>query len=344
MKHKYLIAAFFIFVTISKAQELVPVINYIANVNRGCIDGNILYFSLDDSIAWIDITSPSPSPTTLINGIGIVGGLEVKDNYLYCSIFDDEKIIKIDLNAPTPTTQLVTDIGVSPNMITFDGDVLYCSDNNGYAIFTFNIVEDGAVPEIVVEDGNPPVGIAIKDNYLYYSVPPGGRIFRKDMTLPSLEGEEILSGLGWILDIEFKGNELFIADHWGGIKKINVNDNPPVPEIVVANGDGPIDLMFAGEVLYVIQNSKISKIDLSLSVDEFSENDEILVLPNPSENYIQLLNNQTSLKYSIYDLHGRELANGISMQEQKIDVSFLPSGPYYIGLLDHNKWIKFLKK
>ena len=75
----------------------------------------------------------------------------------------------------------------------------------------------------------------------------------------------------------------------------------------------------------------------------FHENEPIVIFPNPATDYIEIMNVDSYVSYSIYNILGRSLKQG---QGNKIDVRFLPQGIYIINIDTDKKTsqLKFIKK
>ncbi|MFD2917059.1 T9SS type A sorting domain-containing protein [Psychroserpens luteus] len=293
---------------------------------------NILYFSQATKISYIDITETDPVHTVLISNLNSPGGMEIKDNFLYIAHFGDGDVIKVDLDDPTPSIIDVTFFGNTPNMLKFNGNDLYFTDNNGNRIYKYDITSSSPTAETFVNTPNnsSPIGIDIKDGILYYSQANMGNILKLDLNNPNGTPIEVVSGLIRPIGIEFKGNDLYVADVDGDkIVKIDVTQSPTIAEDVVTNLNLPTDITFDGDIMYISQLNKISKIDLSLSVDEFSTNN-IVLYPNPTKDYLTISNLQSDLNFDISDVNGRVLKKGVVSPNTNIDVSSLSHGYYFI--------------
>lgn len=81
-----------------------------------------------------------------------------------------------------------------------------------------------------------------------------------------------------------------------------------------------------------------------LSIDNFEmDSKQITVMPNPSSNYFQISGLKESIEYTIYDLLSKKVNSGYIRPNQKIDISKLINGVYFIKV-GNVKTIKFLKK
>lgn len=299
--------------------------------NRFVIHNDLLYYSLDSEIFYFNINETEPNPLLLINNLNGPAGMAVKDNFLYVALFGDGEIIKLDLSLPNPSPIDVTFFGQTPNMLEFEGNDLYYSDNNGHRIYRKDITNSSTSAENFLNTPpTGPIGLAIKDNFIYYNLPADGTIYKLGLNNPQGTPILVVAGLDRPLGMEFKGDELFIADEDGNsIVKINITESSPIVETVVSNFSAPEDVAFDGEVLYMANGSEIAKIDLSLSVNDYTLND-LKLYPNPTTDYLKVSNLSTSLKYDIKDINGRSLQNGTLNPNEQIDTTSLASGTYFI--------------
>jgi len=128
----------------------------------------------------------------------------------------------------------------------------------------------------------------------------------------------------------FQNDELVIYGSWEDTLVLNAGD--VINTTVSQNGKMKVDYIF-----YSPSN---------ISVDELTYNGDIKLYPNPTVDNIKLefATNVQDIKFNIFDLSGRMLANGI--YENSINVSQLPSGTYVLqlsidGKLRTEKFIKY---
>lgn len=81
----------------------------------------------------------------------------------------------------------------------------------------------------------------------------------------------------------------------------------------------------------------------TLSVDNFeTENKRTTIFPNPTVSYIQIKGLVTRENYTIVDMSGKAILNGIVQKDGRINVEKLSQGMYFIQLEKHV--LKFVKK
>ncbi len=107
-----------------------------------------------------------------------------------------------------------------------------------------------------------------------------------------------------------------------------------------------------GEVaIKTINNSSVSltqgflqpKLVITTGIVEVTDNDEVLIYPNPCVDYV-FINSNDLVKWEIYDSSGKSILTG---DTTKIETNQLAIGIYYIALLNNNrinkKTIKLIK-
>ncbi len=105
---------------------------------------------------------------------------------------------------------------------------------------------------------------------------------------------------------------------------------------------------YAGLYEYVCTPHEISwNMVGSFTVEDASSINEITlntvsVFPNPASNYISFREINKGLHFSIIDLSGKEVLNGLT--EEQVDISNLKKGVYFIEIINDDRLIlKFIK-
>lgn len=80
-----------------------------------------------------------------------------------------------------------------------------------------------------------------------------------------------------------------------------------------------------------------------LSTNNFSNKKSVKIFPNPSNDFIQVNGINKNEKYSIYDILGAEIKNGMIYNNDLIDIRSFISGLYFLKFENGNT-IKFLKE
>lgn len=148
-------------------------------------------------------------------------------------------------------------------------------------------------------------------------------------------------------------NEFEILDY---VSSITVSDNCSDASNITLTQDIAAGTMVGlGETvinLRAIDESKNEKtysftitVNSTLSTDEVNLNNSIILYPNPVTNKLNIKSNQIQIhKVIIYNLLGKVL---LTTKKSEIDTSSLPSGSYFVRLVDengHNSVRKFIKK
>jgi uncharacterized delta-60 repeat protein len=84
----------------------------------------------------------------------------------------------------------------------------------------------------------------------------------------------------------------------------------------------------------------------TLSLDEFTNDNEVLVYPNPTNDFINIKWNSTAFSetnYSLFDVAGRIVLKGTINNIGTIDIAILPSSLYFLRLDKSGKTIKIFK-
>ncbi|WP_047548389.1 T9SS type A sorting domain-containing protein [Psychroserpens sp. Hel_I_66] len=345
MKKLYpLIIAFLLCASTLSAQlvEVVPNVGFSA---QGLfLNGDILYIGKLNDIRRIDITEESPTleifSTSINQSFYMV--LYVNDFYVSAGGPSDYRIVKLDFANPNdPPVNVTFQDGYlgAVRVMLLVGDDLYYTGPNIDTLFRMDLSQATPSAEVVYSGIDLNNAIALYGNDMYiaeYKNP--GKLYKLDITDPSATPIELASGLETPYDMEFLGDELYISLNTGDkIVKTDVTQLPLVMEDVVVALE-PRDMVFDGNELYVINgiNSNIiSKVDVStLSVADVSQDERIVLYPNPTEDLLYLKNLSSQENYTIYDAIGRTLMLGKIEPNNSIDVSSLATGRYFIRIGD----------
>ncbi|SHH36569.1 T9SS-dependent choice-of-anchor J family protein [Winogradskyella jejuensis] len=80
----------------------------------------------------------------------------------------------------------------------------------------------------------------------------------------------------------------------------------------------------------------------TLSTNQIETNNVLKVYPNPTEDYINILNLNTQENYIIYDVLGKQVSSGQLLRQSQILVSHLDKGIYFLKL-DNYETLRFIK-
>ncbi|WP_452218662.1 T9SS type A sorting domain-containing protein [Lacinutrix undariae] len=81
----------------------------------------------------------------------------------------------------------------------------------------------------------------------------------------------------------------------------------------------------------------------TLGSDEFFLDNNPIIYPNPSKNFIQISGLKKNEKYTIYNIIGTQIKNGMVTNNDKIDIQSQPNGLYFLKFENGNT-IKFIKE
>ena len=126
-----------------------------------------------------------------------------------------------------------------------------------------------------------------------------------------------------------KSENLVLVDAWGNIiDEVHYSDSDPWPE--EADGDGPyLQLKDLDLDNSLAENWTIGD-DLT-KTNEFAENQNIAIYPNPSSGKIHITLSENAMRCQVIDLIGNVLfETAISTSHFDIDLSGLPSGMYLV--------------
>jgi hypothetical protein len=93
---------------------------------------------------------------------------------------------------------------------------------------------------------------------------------------------------------------------------------------------------------FLIVNSHIRKFTNNLGINEFNQNN-FVVFPNPSQDFITVTNLSQLSKFELYDIHGKSVLTGNISNDKKIDLRSLNKGVYFLKIEELNT-LKIIKK
>ena len=286
------------------------------------------------------------------------------------------KLSKIDATLPTPpVSDLLTGL-MYPVEIETNGTNVYVSeayldgmgDLDHMEISFINLA--GAPTKTVLHTNFYSIDdIELKDNFLYIIEWPGGALSTKIHKLDITTGLPIAPTLFYtdvVNDAPYngiiKGNYLYLNHDGtpGKITRLDLTLPTPSPELVV-NGFtfGPNNAYVnemdfdSGNTIYAFgdyyDGTNITyllyKADLStLGINDNSfEGKQIKIYPNPTADYLEISNLKTNTNYSVYSVDGKLALTGKTISGEKINISKLNAGIYFLNLKDGNNF-KFIKE
>ena len=209
----------------------------------------------------------------------------------------------------------------------------------------------------------------LKDNFLYIIEWPGGVLSTKIHKLDITTGLPIAPTLFYTdaandapYNGSIKGNYLYL-NHDGipcKITRLDLTSPTPSPELVVngfsfgANNAYVSEMDFdTGNNIYAFgdyfDGTNITyllyKADLStLGIEHNSlTTKQIKIYPNPTTDYLEISNLETNTNYSVYSVDGKLALTGKIISGERVNISKLNAGSYFLSLEDGNTY-KFIKK
>ncbi|AXG72442.1 hypothetical protein KORDIASMS9_04716 [Kordia sp. SMS9] len=260
--------------------------------------GNDLYIPMlaNNKVVKIDVTNPTAVLTDVVTNVPTPMGLAFRNNELYISLRQDAKIVKVDLTQSNPTAvDVVTGI---PG--TFVNGIAFRGDElfitHGNTISKINVTDANPVlTEVLIANSNP-VDVAFDGNFLYFSLPSDTAVARADVTQAM-----------------------------------------PVIDTFLTLPNGPWGLLIDGSDLYIAEQtgSRVVLFDLTtLSVAEASAR-RFTYYPNPTKDVLHISGLTNSTSYVLSDQQGKEIMEGTLNSTDKLDVSSVANGIYFLRLNDY---------
>ncbi|SHG62731.1 Por secretion system C-terminal sorting domain-containing protein [Flavobacterium fluvii] len=172
----------------------VPVHSGTNYINALTVSGNTLYFAseveisnnVNSTLNSFDLTASNPVPTPIISGFKVVEDLEVKNNIVYVSDRNNQKVYSVNLASPS----LVTFVNALFNKGTFiNNDELYITDGN--QVKKGSLLGSAPISTQVVGQNSTSVNfrdVVLIGNKMYLSLQENGKIVTiEDTTLSSKE-------------------------------------------------------------------------------------------------------------------------------------------------------------
>ena len=347
MKKIYILATFLV-LTCVHLNAQIEVLQAPFQVFAAALNGNDLYVSNYDGnkISRIDITAAIPTPTDVVTGLNKPVGLFFEGNTLYIAESGAGKISKIDITEATPTpTDFVTGLS-GPFYMVKKGDDLYVSQFFGGKISKIDITESTPTIIDVATDLGGPTGMQFKGNDLYFSRYFASKISKIDITEATPTPTDLYSATGY--EIALKGNDLYFYDFLASkIFKIDITETAPVPEVFATTTNSIYGLMINENDLYTTNtDGLILKYEIPgtpLSIQENLVTKTHILFPNPTADFIQILNLKKEESYLIYDLLGAVIKRGFISNNEQIEVRDLAKGVHFLKFENGNTF-KFIKK
>ncbi|MCO4814157.1 MAG: T9SS type A sorting domain-containing protein [Flavobacteriales bacterium] len=245
----------------------------------------------------------------VLNNLNTPSGVAANSSgKLYISDFDDNRIISpIMPGFKLPYEKILIDLA-GPSDIAFQGDFLYLAERTSGMISRKNILYERDLfgKEILVAKLASPEGIALHGNFLYFSSNTNNFISRIDIS----------------------------------------NGHTAVVERVALAKESGARLAFFGDVLYFSQKKEgaIYKVlSRHASIGAKDKVSQVLVYPNPANDYLVVDGVELGAQIEIIDMTGAQMLKIEANSRNRIDISHLNSGVYFIRL-NENEMLRWIKK
>ncbi len=188
-------------------------------------------------------------------------------------------------------------------------------------------------PRNTVSSNNLTIGLTASDEYFQGTIDEL-RIWNVSRTQSEIQTYRI---------IELTGNEAGLVAYYNFNQGIANQDNSTITtlnDISTSNNDG----ILKNFSLNGNSSNWVQGIDLNtLSLNDSNYNNIYKIFPNPSSEFIKIANLKSKESYSIYNVLGAEIKNGIISNNEQIDIRNFTSGLYFLKFEDGNT-IKFIKE
>lgn len=214
----------------------------------------------------------------------------------------------------------LTNTNVYPNELLLIGDMIYGTtmySENEQDGYIYRLKTDGSdfsiLHQFVQQSGIKPRGkLAFSNDFLYGTTSSGGGIFK--IGADGTDFENIFtfntqSGYSAFAGLHFEDDAFFGATFYGG-----------------ANGSGTV---------YKFMDESLSASDLN-SV-------KVSIFPNPVQDFVQIQSNSEVKSFQLYSINGKQLKKKANLHKNRLNLSGLPAGIYFLKLLMTDGQIKTLK-
>ena len=349
MKKNYLVSCIFIlFFTIHSLQaQITTVLEGVELPTAVLVEGNDLYYGeFQGSYYKYDLSS-SDAPIEILATNGIYRTVK-SGNFIYVSESTVGRISRIDITETNPQPLVIVDNLIFPTGVVVKDDYLYYADgsDNG-SVSRINLSEANPLIEPLISNQGQPNGIGIIGNDLYFSEWISGNISKIDITSSAPTATIIVSGLLNPTEIIVNGNNLLVSEYSSNkVLNVDVSSSPAVVTDIVTNIISPTGLFLNGNELYISEFGANRIVKYTSPVFGVAENQvgnpKLLLSPNPSNDFVQVIGLKDAANYKIFNSTGNEINKGTIANNQKVSVMSLQTGVYFIRFEDGNAR-KFIK-
>lgn len=329
-----------------RAQEVIDVITNVNLPTALFVENDNLFFGdFNGGLSRVQLSDPS-SPEVVYPSAGIYR-TAISGNELYITAINSGVISKIDITENDPTaTEIASDL-LLPSGIAIGDGILYFTEQANGSVSKLDLSESEPVITIVASGFDTPTGIALVDNELFIAEFTGNKVSKIDISMSNPPIVDVATNLLNPTEIFANGSQLLVSEFSANkVISIDLTANPPTVADLVTNIASPTGLYLDGTDLYisVFGENRIVKFQTStLGIADINSSSLNLTLfPNPSSDYIQLLELNQKVDYTIHSMLGSELLSGTLVPNQKINIQKLNKGTYFLRL-DDKRIIKFAR-
>ena len=287
------------------------------------------------SIRKKDLSETSTTATTeYLPNLSFGVYLAMRGNDLYIPMLANNKVVKIDVTDPSAVlTDVVVNV-VQPVGIAFRNNEMYITSRNQLKIVKVDLTQSNPTPVDVVTQisGSLVDAVAFKGDELYFT--HSGSVSKINVTDPIPTIEEVLMDVG-ALHIVFDGDIMYVSQTGDNtVSRVDTSQSTPVPFPFLTLPQTPWGMVLDGNNLYITEQTggRVVRFDLNtLGVDEASAR-KFTYYPNPTKDYIQIAGLETNTPFTLTDQHGREIKKGKLASIDKLDLSTVANGVYFLKL------------
>lgn len=172
------------------------------------VDKNNLYVS-GSSIQVLDISSPNPTPKTVVDVGGSNNSMTLSGSVMYITNAP-YGVISVDISLEKPVAKTLLTGFQTLVGITTEDSILYVTDYSAGQIITADLTQDSLVKDTLIEGLNDPTAVNINGGFLY--VTTQNNIERYDLNQISNGPETLVKELTFGALTAFDGLDLYIVD------------------------------------------------------------------------------------------------------------------------------------
>jgi sugar lactone lactonase YvrE len=300
------------------------------------IDGNTMYIAefTGNKIVKVDMTSPNPTPVDFVTNLAGPFSLLLDGDILYYTDPMIGIIAKVDItdSIPTPVT-ILTDL-MNPLGLLLDGNEMYVTEADLNRILKFDITQSNPTTSIIASSLHHPESMLLYGSELYFTEYFGNRISKVDLSAVNPTVQTVASNVYGVVDLELIGNTLY-ASAGSDIYQLDITQtNPTVTTLVPANNC--VGLSFDGNNLYVSEMflNKVSMISLNIVSTNEPKAPIWKLFPNPADETIRIEGLEKSQRYTIINVLGQQVKEGIIQLNGQINITDLSNGMFWLRMED----------